>query len=142
MDCIPPWLSSKDQCKANITYSGNHSKREIQQLISRKFIEPKGDKKLAEVEMKCKTPCRKMTNRVSLVDKEDYSDHAALEFRFQKTVKVEKKMIVYTWFNFIVDVGSSLGLWLGLSALGITDLVIEAFMVAKKWLSAKLMLFF
>ena len=48
------------------------------------------------------------------------------------TVRVEKKVIVYTFFNFIIDVGSSLGLWLGLSALGITDLAFEAFMLAKK----------
>ena len=41
-------------------------------------------------------------------------------------VKVKKKIVIYNWFNFIVDVGSSLGLWLGLSAIGITDLLFEA----------------
>ena len=137
MDCIPPWLSSKHQCFSNIsTY--NHSKKEISEIIHLQFIEAKISKKLTQVEMNCKKPCRKMTNRVSLADKAFLGCNvASVEFRFEKTVKVEKKIIVYTWFNFIVDVGSSLGLWLGLSALGITDLVIEAFMVAKKWLSVK-----
>ena len=35
------------------------------------------------------------------------------------------KVIVYGWFEFIIDAGSSLGLWLGLSALGIWDLAVE-----------------
>ena len=46
-------------------------------------------------------------------------------------------LVAYTWFDLITDVGSSLGLWLGLSALGITDLAIDAFKVAKKWLKIK-----
>ena len=53
---------------------------------------------------------------------------------YKKIVKVEKKVVAYTWFNFIIDVGSSLGLWLGLSALSIIDQAIEALMVANKCL--------
>ena len=34
-------------------------------------------------------------------------------------------MIIYGWFEFFIDAGSSLGLWLGLSALGIWDLIVE-----------------
>ena len=60
-----------------------------------------------------------------------------LHLKFKKMVRVERKIVVYTWFNFIIDVGSSLGLWLGLSALGITELAIKAFLVAKKWLKVK-----
>ena len=31
---------------------------------------------------------------------------------------------MYRWFEFIIDAGSSLGLWLGLSALDIWDLTV------------------
>ena len=37
----------------------------------------------------------------------------------------------YTHFDFIVDVGSSLGLWLGLSALAIFDNLVECLRVVK-----------
>ena len=47
-------------------------------------------------------------------------------------VEVKKVMIAYDMFHFIVDAGSSLGLWLGLSALGIYDLIIELYDMVKK----------
>ena len=38
----------------------------------------------------------------------------------------------YNSFQFVIDVGSSLGLWLGLSALGIYDLLIDVLIFIKK----------
>ena len=35
------------------------------------------------------------------------------------------QVVIYGWFEFIIDAGSSLGLWLGLSALGIWDFIVE-----------------
>ena len=138
MNCAPPWLSSQNQCQENITIRSNHTKEEVQTLIDENFWAPKWDRKLTKAETKCEIPCKKMTNLISLRASENYSSYAtSLEFRFKKTVKVEKKVLSYTGFNFIIDVGSSLGLWLGLSALGITDLAIEAFMVVRKWLKLK-----
>ena len=105
-------------------------------MIENNFITPKENFRPTKAEKKCKNPCKKMTNTLTLVD-DSRAGLTTLELRFKKTVRVEKKVVVYTWFNFIVDVGSSLGLWLGLSALGITDLAIEAFMVVRKWLKLK-----
>ena len=135
MDCIPPWLSSSKQCDTNIT-TYNHTKMDITKMIMDDFRHPKFKLKPSKAEKKCKNPCKKMTNTLTLVDN-SRAGFTTLELRFKKTVRVEKKVVVYTWFNFIIDVGSSLGLWLGLSALGITDLAIEAFMVAQKWLKFK-----
>ena len=136
MDCIPPWLSSKVQCGRNIT-TYNYSKKDIEHRIRDKFINLKFWHELTKAELDCKNPCKKMTNLISL--RADYTDigTTALHFRFKKNVKVEKKIVSYTGFNFIIDVGSSLGLWLGLSALGITDLAIEAFILFNKWLTVK-----
>ena len=139
MDCMPPWLSFTNQCYKNIT-TYKHTKKEISDKIGKKFKFPKYDSRPTEAETNCNdNPCKKMTNRISMTSDRmgNGLNSAYLKFRFKKTVRVEKKVIVYTWFNFIIDVGSSLGLWLGLSALGITDLAIEAFMVAKKWLKVK-----
>ena len=131
MDCIPPWLSSKNQCDKNITYNHNHTKLDIEEILLNVFISPKGKLETTMAEKKCKNPCKKMTNTLSLISQKIHRDRTSINSKFKKTVRVEKKVIVYTWFNFIVDVGSSLGLWLGLSALGITDLVIEVFLLAK-----------
>ena len=96
------------------------------------------DSRPTEAETKCKKPCKKMTNKITVIsDIYKPGSDTHLKFRFKETVRVEKKIVVYTWFNFIIDVGSSLGLWLGLSALGIADLAINAIMFAKKWLSVK-----
>ena len=83
-------------------------------------------------------PCEIMKNTISLISDESGFGGTIVGFSFKKTVIVERKVVVYSLFNFIVDVGSSLGLWLGLSALGITDLAIEAFMLAKTWVIANL----
>ena len=131
MDCIPAWLSPNHHCHTNIkTY--NKTKNEIGDMIYENFIFPEYDLEHSKAEQQCKYPCKKMTNQVSFRgDTDGLGDGARLTLKFKKMVKVEKKVFVYTWFHFIVDVGSSLGLWLGLSALGITDLVIGVFLLAK-----------
>ena len=40
---------------------------------------------------------------------------------FEQKVEVEEEMNNYNLFNLIVEVGSSLGLWIGLSAIGVFD---------------------
>ena len=132
MDCIPPWLSSKEQCYKNMT-TYNYTSRDIQNIIYKRFIRLKHLRRLTVAEKNCKNPCIKMTNIIS--KRAEFANAGTgLEIRFKKTVKVEKKIVSYTGFNFIIDIGSSLGLWLGLSALGITDLAINAFMIGKNWL--------
>ena len=88
-------------------------------------------------EVRCKSPCKKMTMILSPIGEENGVGvgSSSVTLRFDKLVKIERKMVVYTWFNFIIDVGSSLGLWLGLSAIGITDLGISGVVLVMKWLS-------
>ena len=60
--------------------------------------------------------------------------YCMVHLTFSNKVAFSKKFIPYKAFEFIIDIGSSLGLWLGLSALSITDLAIESFTVVKKWI--------
>ena len=86
----------------------------------------------------CLRPCQevkaisKLKNWAQLST--DYSVKLmGINLNFRKTVKVTTHHKAYGLFDLIVDVGSSLGLWIGLSALGMFDLVIEA----GHWVSAR-----
>ena len=51
---------------------------------------------------------------------------------FQKVVRVTRYQRAYDLFDLVVEVGSSLGLWIGLSALGIFDLFLFAGDIVKQ----------
>ena len=51
---------------------------------------------------------------------------------FKKTVKVTKYQKAYGLFDLVVEVGSSLGLWIGLSALGVFDLLLQCGTIIKQ----------
>ena len=124
MPCNPPWLSSHHQC--------NESLRNISVY---QFLADDFQEKIVEVlfeyrknfaEEKCKRPCVVMTNHAKLKGRGATKfgiSGAYLEFSPEVTMK--SKVKAYDMFKFIIDVGSSLGLWIGLSALGLMDFVIE-----------------
>ena len=51
--------------------------------------------------------------------------HAAARLESQNNVVILKDVYSYDLFNLVVDLGSALGLWLGLSALSIFDNILE-----------------
>ena len=46
---------------------------------------------------------------------------------------VYTQMQSYSLFDLVVDLGSSLGLWLGISALGIVDFIIQVTHFKSRW---------
>ena len=57
---------------------------------------------------------------------------AVLLFTFGEEVVHRQKYLAYGSYEFLIDVGSSLGLWLGLSVFGIIDLGMEMALLVKK----------
>ena len=133
MDCIPPWLSPNKQCLTNFTK--NHTRSYLNGKFKTHFLDAQSNWKMTEAESRCKHPCRAMTNTVRFVG-DKYIDHlrTMVVLRFQKMVKVESKVVTYTLFDFLIDVGYSLGLWFGLSVIGIADKVIEAVLKLGRWI--------
>ena len=58
----------------------------------------------------------------------------SLKIIFGKKVKITKYQRAYGLFELVVDVGSSLGLWIGLSALGLFDLLLQSGTALKEWM--------
>ena len=96
------------------------------------FVEPSLWGIPLEAEKRCKIPCRKMTIGKVRASRQ-VPKKEGISLRFESHVQLEKKFVAYTGFNFIVDVGSSLGLWLGLSALGVFETAIHALTKVKRW---------
>ena len=75
----------------------------------------------------CLPPCT--TYKVKIIETEKYTniyEGATLSYFFEEYIDVYTEMYSYDMFSLVVDLGSALGLWLGLSALCILD---DLFMV-------------
>ena len=59
------------------------------------------------------------------------SNKHSLYLQLSPQVQVKEYHEAYDVFDLVVEVGSSLGLWIGLSALGVFDLLLKAGAIAK-----------
>ena len=76
---------------------------------------------------KCTKPCTIQKSMVLFNQKEtDYFNRTYLTLIFDDEVVQTTKKLGYGPSEFLIDMGSSLGLWFGLSVFGITDLGIMA----------------
>ena len=92
-------------------------------------------------EKPCKLPCLMTLSNV----KEKFAkipfahNWQSVDLTFLEDVIYTKKVMSYGLYNFLVDIGGSLGLWLGLSVLGLGNLAIELWMTLKNhWLNVSI----
>ena len=118
LGCIPPWLSDKDQC--NGSYPANFLEA-IPDFVD-EFHWPVYTLSNSKLESECKTSCNR--TQYLAVERESISDSplGAAYISFVQNVQMTEKVANYHLFDFIIDVGSSMGLWLGLSVFGLYDL--------------------
>ena len=113
--CNPPWLSKIDKCKAKLTSKTLSYDRIAKQII---FHEDQTFENL------CPKPCTEMQYRARI---RMTGPDRNIKLSFNSKVQYSGKMLTYNHFNFLIDVGSSLGLWFGVSVFGLTDLGIQTF---------------
>ena len=123
MSCNPPWLSSHHQC--NESFRNISVYQFLADDFQEKIVEVLFEYRKNFAEEKCKRPCVVMTNHARL------KGRGATKFgisgaylEFSPKVSMKSKVKAYDTFQFIIDVGSSLGLWIGLSALGLMEFVL------------------
>ena len=77
-------------------------------------------------ESECNLPCDQMLFNVQKIGYEiaDFEENW-ISIMFDEEVDILEEKSNYTGFDLIVDAGSSLGLWIGLSALGVFDFLYD-----------------
>ena len=73
----------------------------------------------------CPRPCKHISVQVTKENTFNTNNQDFIELHVASKLKILRHVSNYDGFDLIVEVGSSLGLWIGLSALGIFDIFLE-----------------
>ena len=128
LGCLVPWLSAPnhtDQCKGRIpiTEDNYNNLTDIIKELDQRVFSYKEE--LLEDHKVCLKPCTEIVVNSEMRSKV-WPVMSTIGLKFKRIVKVTRYMMAYGIFDLVVEIGSSLGLWIGLSALGIFDLLLEA----------------
>ena len=133
INCNPPWLSSQDQCDSTFNIT-----QDLAESIRNKTAETVHSiywMTTFPAKERCKKSCTfSQPNVLYGKHKPGYdpvSDNM-ITLNFAEEVVYTTKKLAFRHSDFLIDMGSSLGLWFGLSVFGITDLGIMAFLWVKE----------
>ena len=79
----------------------------------------------------CLPPCRRMSFKLKKLEDWLASNGTQLQINLADKVTVHTDYYAYDEFSFVVDLGSALGLWLGLSALSIVEAILHIFDITR-----------
>ncbi len=129
--CLPTWVQddSIKTCDANMSklVSDEQIIYEVQNEMNKLVTGFELDRF-----KQCLQPCMTMQLNYNLrrhIKKRQYK--STIRFMFAEKVAVFKDVLAYDGFNLLVDIGSALGLWLGLSALSISDKILELYNLSR-----------
>ena len=126
LGCNPPWLSSQDQCNGVINRTDDiFDKLDENQVFS--TLSSIMEMKSYPAREKCR-PCT-VTQSNIFQRKTRMTSYlwSTINLKFATEVVHRTKVLGYSFSQFLIDLGSSLGLWFGLSVFGIADLGIITF---------------
>ena len=124
LGCMPPWLSGEAPCNKPVLKSTDEHEH-IQQWLNSIYSKSKtGFHYEAE---SCSLPCTQISVHTTFQDIKHMSDlnyQLKLNLFFDEIIKVERVVLAYGTVDLLVEVGSCLGLWLGLSVVGVFDIIV------------------
>ena len=133
LGCKVPWQVAPNEpgtCNGEIELSGNQCSSYfnlIPNLLSTIHFNDKTEQMDA-----CLKPCLEYSLRIKLRNVGGVFGQQQFFLSFRKKVKVIKHMKAYDLFDFVVEVGSCLGLWIGFSAISLFDFILDYAMKIKK----------
>ena len=123
--CLPPWMfpaTEAEDCKGPV---GNASVTPLALARLRSIWQNAANSDDFQTTAACLPPCTKTMVKVKFLQADTgpmfWGKKIRLGLGWRVQVRTEK--IAYGPFDLLVEVGSSLGLWLGLSVLGLFDLI-------------------
>ena len=124
LGCSVPWLSAPgdpESCKEPI----QHGPKWTQMVDG--VINAIQMSTIMSQSKTCLKPCLELRaiSEIMSTGPPENKGYGRIVLNLKKTVKVTRHEKAYGLFELVVDAGSSLGLWIGLSALGIFDLVAD-----------------
>ena len=137
INCTPPWVYPLDQCSGDLNVTRNTA----ESVFNNAYSTVGGIYDMVSGADSCITACTVTQSLIlqSEMKEERYAienNCTYLKLNFASEVLYTTKKLAYGNSEFLVDMGSSLGLWFGLSVFGITDLGIIALQYVKKlWIS-------
>ena len=125
--CVPPWIpryGNEKICVQDVIYKDKYEATYVKSqlnMLAEAIMTRKGNLNLEE---ECKIPCNEIKLEIVKTSEGAVNwDKNWMQINFLDTVKILEEESNYDELDLIVEIGSSLGLWIGLSALGILDLV-------------------
>ena len=119
LGCMVPWMSDVDACSQPIPRLAKHGHilNWLLNITIKAFgnIEYRSDT--------CLPPCNRMSFQARLASSGSlsYAGDNRLFLNFMETVEIRRIVLSYDATSLLVEVGSCLGLWLGLSVVGMFD---------------------
>ena len=123
LGCMPPWLSDKSPCnKPFLMLTDEHAN--IQTKIFSIYAKSKTGFHYESAS--CPLPCTQISVNTIYQDVKYTTSSARMKFNlfFEETVKVERIGRAYTMGDLLVEIGSQLGLWLGICVVGMFDILV------------------
>ena len=135
LNCSIPWMASgrsqsRKSCTGKVTIS-----RQKMVMVSQMLTGLLSGLKyrIFDFTHVCKKPCHEIHFTSTLIGK-IAGQQAGIGLWYRSNVVVTEEIFAYGSVDLLIEVGSALGLWVGLSALGMFDLLLEACSRIKKLL--------
>ena len=126
-----PWMSKEDQCSGHIQRFP-----EMEHLIEWLYsLVQSSWGGIQHTSESCLLPCSLLSAHATYTASgtNGVLQYNFISLHFDERVAVERIVLSYDSATLLVEIGSSLGLWLGLSVVGIFDLLVIAVFKSKEW---------